>query len=325
MKKVSLIIPIYNLEQVLPACLETVCSQTYQNLEILLINDGSRDESAVICHSFMEKDSRIRYLYHENRGVSYTRNRGIQEATGEFLMFIDGDDWVAPDMVEQYITAAVEVDASVVIGGVTLVHTDGHREVKTPSAIGCFGSEIWDMICCDSTGVFGYVPNKMYRTELLRHGKIGFNPVMYAQEDLDFALSVYGVCHRFCLIGCAGYYYRYAPGKRTHPYHHYIQNQLKMMELASAYPQLLSRSREAVAQRIELLVYVALYEATSDTFGEVFRRCFEIDGLTALLSRRKCRNHRWLIAQFCKGNITAVKNYFSVRKWISGLIHRSKE
>lgn len=325
MKKVSLIIPIYNLEHALPACLESVCSQTYKNLEILLIDDGSCDTSAAVCRSFAEEDPRIRYFHHDNHGVSYTRNRGIQEATGELLMFIDGDDWVAPDMVEHYAAAAVETDASVVIGGMTMVHADGRREVKLPPAIGCFGSEIWDAICRDTSGVFGYVPNKMYRTNLLQRGELAFDMTMYAQEDLDFALGVYGVSHSFCLIDCAGYYYRYAPGKRSHPFHHYIRNQLKMLRLAGACPQLGYDSREAVLQRIELLVYVALYEAAPESFGETFCLCFETEGLVELLRERRCVNHRWLMKQFCKKNIVVVKDYLVIRKWISSLIHRNKE
>ena len=324
MKKVSLIIPIYNLEQALPVCLEAVCSQSYQNLEILLIDDGSRDASALVCRGFAEKDPRIRYLYHDNHGVSYTRNRGIQEATGEFLMFIDGDDWIAPDMVEQYAAAAVETGAPVVIGGVTMVYADGTREVRLPPATGCFGVEIWDTICCDTSGIFGYVPNKMYRTEVLKANQIAFDPEMYAQEDLDFALGVYSLCRRFCLISCAGYYYRYAPGKRSHPFHHYIRNQLKMLRQASAWPGLRDDSREAVMQRIELLVYVALYEAAPGAFEDTFNRCRAISGLTQLLGQRCCANHRWLMKQFCKGNMPAAKRYFMIRKRISSMIHRSK-
>ena len=325
MKKVSLIVPVYNLERVLGACLETLCSQTYQNLEILLIDDGSGDASADICREFVGKDTRIRYFYHVNHGVSYTRNRGIQEATGELLMFIDGDDWIAPDMVEQYVTAAEETNASVVIGGVTMVHADGRIEVKLPTAIGCFGSEIWDTICQDTTGIYGYVPNKMYRTQLLRYNEFAFDLSMHAQEDLDFALRVYSKCHSFCLIGCVGYYYRFAPGKRSHPFHHYIRNQVRMLCFAAAYPNLLDDSREAVLQRIERLVYVALYEANPATFKETFYRCYNVEGLLEMLHKRTYVNHGWVIRQFCKEKITVLKNYFAIRKQISGLIHRNKE
>lgn len=325
MMKVSLIIPIYQLEKTLHQCLDSVCAQTYQDLEILLINDGSTDHSADICCAFAAKDTRIRYLHHDNHGVSYTRNRGIQESSGELLMFIDGDDWIAPDMVAQYVAAAEHSDADVMIGGITMVHSDGHIDVKQPAHTGCFGSEIWDLICVDTSGVFGYVPNKMYRTRILKSRQIAFDRQMFAQEDLDFALSVYGVCRRFCLIDCAGYYYRYAPGKRSHPYHHYISNQMKMLRLASEYPKLHRQSSEAVLQRIELLVYVALYEAAPDAFAMTFNRCYNISGLVELLAQRHCVHHRWLMRQFCKGNIAAAKAYFVARKWISGLIHGVKE
>lgn len=322
MKKVSLIIPVYQLEKVLPKCLDSVCSQTHWNLEILLIDDGSTDRSGEICLAYAAKDPRVRYLHHDNHGVSYTRNRGIREASGNYLMFIDGDDWISPDMVAQYIDTAESSGADVVIGGITIVHEDSHTEVKLPPCTGCFENEIWDMVCTDTSGVFGYVPNKMYQTAVLKDNQIEFDLQMYAQEDLDFALRAYGVCQYFCMTDCAGYYYRYVPGKRAHPYHHYIRNQMNMLQLASGYPKLCHDSREAVFQRIEMLIYIALYEAAPDEFEIIFKRCYEISGLIELFDNRCFVHHRWLMCQFSEGNMAAIKVYFAARKWISRKIHR---
>ena len=97
---VSIIIPIYNVEAYLRQCLETVIHQTYPHLEIILVNDGSPDQSEEICKEFFRKDARIRYVRQENGGLSAARNTGIELATGDYITFIDPDDWVTEDYVE---------------------------------------------------------------------------------------------------------------------------------------------------------------------------------------------------------------------------------
>lgn len=97
---VSIIIPIYNLEDYIENCLNSVVNQTYRELEILCIDDGSTDKSAEKIKAFAERDSRVKYLYQENAGVSAARNKGLDEATGEYVMFVDGDDYIHFQAVE---------------------------------------------------------------------------------------------------------------------------------------------------------------------------------------------------------------------------------
>ena len=98
---VSIIVPIYNLEQYCSYCIDSLLAQTYENIEILLIDDGSKDRSLAICQEYAERDSRIRVIHQENQGVSAARNRGLDEARGDYIMFVDGDDIVAPNIVER--------------------------------------------------------------------------------------------------------------------------------------------------------------------------------------------------------------------------------
>ena len=95
---ISVIVPIYNRELYLEKCIESIVNQSYKNLEIILVNDGSTDSSADICRRWMEKDSRIKLIDKENGGVSSARNAGLKEATGELVAFVDGDDFIHPDM-----------------------------------------------------------------------------------------------------------------------------------------------------------------------------------------------------------------------------------
>lgn len=100
MKKISIIVPVYNAEKYLHYALNSICGQTYQNLEILLIDDGSTDNSLKCCEEWAKKDTRIRVFHQENAGASAARNVGIEMATGQYVMFMDGDDWIESNMLE---------------------------------------------------------------------------------------------------------------------------------------------------------------------------------------------------------------------------------
>ena len=101
MKKISIIIPIYNAERHLEKCLKSVIEQTYKNLEIILVNDGSTDMSKKICEEYQKKDLRIVLLNQSNMGPAETRNRGLSIATGEYISFIDSDDYIDKDFYNE--------------------------------------------------------------------------------------------------------------------------------------------------------------------------------------------------------------------------------
>ena len=117
--KISVIVPVYNAEKYLEKCAESILNQTYSNFELLLINDGSVDNSSKVCHSF-ETDCRVKVYDKENEGVSKTRNFGISKAEGEYLLFIDSDDYIEPDMFEGLIQAVEENRADCAVCG--LIH-----------------------------------------------------------------------------------------------------------------------------------------------------------------------------------------------------------
>ena len=97
---ISIIIPVYNIEKYLSKCLESIAIQSYQNLEILLIDDGSSDRSPEICDAYKKKDKRFCVIHKENGGLSSARNAGIEIASGKYLLFVDGDDYIDKDMVK---------------------------------------------------------------------------------------------------------------------------------------------------------------------------------------------------------------------------------
>lgn len=112
---ISVVVPAYKVEKYLDRCVESLTAQTWRELEILLVDDGSPDATCALCDRWAARDPRIRVIHKENGGVSSARNRGIAEATGEYLLFVDGDDWVEPEMCEKSLHAMLEHDADVVM------------------------------------------------------------------------------------------------------------------------------------------------------------------------------------------------------------------
>lgn len=112
---ISILIPVYNVEKYLERCLTSVCAQTIQNVEIVIVNDGSTDNSGKIIEQFISKDHRIKVIHQENQGQSGARNTAISNATGEFISFVDADDWIAPEMLEKCYNRAIITDSEIIM------------------------------------------------------------------------------------------------------------------------------------------------------------------------------------------------------------------
>ena len=113
----SVIVPVYNVEKYLAKCVESILDQTYTHLEIILVNDGSKDSSGSICDTLAQKDSRVQVIHQENGGLSSARNRGIEAATGEYITFVDSDDWIEADAYEHLMDLMHRNQVQLVCGG----------------------------------------------------------------------------------------------------------------------------------------------------------------------------------------------------------------
>ena len=165
---ISVIVPVYNVEQYLPKCVDSILAQTYQNLEIILVEDGTKDRSGEICDAYAEKDPRIKVIHKENGGLSSARNAGMDVARGEYFGFVDSDDWIEPETYESLMELARKYDADLVCGG--RYDVDGATGERTiglcPQKEECLSSMemlgrvfIWDN--CDSAAW-----DKLYRRHL---------------------------------------------------------------------------------------------------------------------------------------------------------------
>ena len=115
--KITVIVPVYNVEAYLPRCVESILAQTYRNLEIILVEDGTKDNSGAICDAYARQDARVRVIHKENGGLSSARNAGIDAAAGEYLSFVDSDDWIEPDMYEKMMALMKKYAVSLVCAG----------------------------------------------------------------------------------------------------------------------------------------------------------------------------------------------------------------
>ena len=126
--RISIIVPAYNLEQHLAGCLDSILAQTHTNIEVVVVDDGSADHTADVIAQYAEKDPRIKPVYKENGGVTSARLRGVAEASGDWMGFVDGDDYVEPSMFERLLENAVTYQAQISHCGYQMVFPDGHRE-----------------------------------------------------------------------------------------------------------------------------------------------------------------------------------------------------
>ena len=128
----SIIVPIYNADRHIHKCLDSIINQTYKNIEVLLIDDGSIDDSGNICKEFSDKDGRIKLYRNTNHGVSYSRNFGIEHSNGEYIFFSDSDDWLEKNCIEKLLLSMCNSGADLAVGNIIHYRSTGNIEVKRP-------------------------------------------------------------------------------------------------------------------------------------------------------------------------------------------------
>lgn len=195
---VSVVIPVYNAEQFLPNSIESVLGQSFVDFELLLIDDGSTDNSGAICDAYAEKDNRIRVFHVDNGGASSARNRGLSEAKGEFVVFVDADDWVK----ESYLEHLMISDADLVVSGVQ--QFGAVEKVAIPRDVGRKRvSELllmWDGSVMEY--LYHYPVSKRFRMAIIRDNNLLFNNRLFFSEDFCFVLS-----YLSCIDCYEGVYY----------------------------------------------------------------------------------------------------------------------
>ena len=207
-KKVSIVVPIYNREKFLDKCISSLLKQTYKNIEIILVDDGSKDNSLDICSSYAKNDNRIKVIHKENGGVQSARNRGIDEATGYYLCFTDADDYVSDKFIENFIKVYENGEYHCVVCGFYKVDQDDNILLKNDNLINLniplFESERWALYF----ERFGcYVWNHMFITELVRKYNVRFDKDVIIFDDTAFTMNYLNHIDSIGFTNSNDYYY----------------------------------------------------------------------------------------------------------------------
>ncbi|MCD7921114.1 MAG: glycosyltransferase [Clostridiales bacterium] len=219
MTKISFVIPIYNNETYVAQCIESLCRQKEREIEILLVDDGSTDQSGEICRAYAEKDCRIRVFHQSNQGANTARNKGLAEAKGEWICFVDGDDYVEGNLCSVLLPyLRPEYDMIIysyyrIFGKVQKRVRSARKEIELGkrdfedmqiAAMNCLGPYRFNASCLDAVSVW----NKIYRKEFLEQHHLCFIPELRKLQDLTFNLKVYDFAEHGLYLNAALYNYR---------------------------------------------------------------------------------------------------------------------
>lgn len=203
MQKVSIIVPVYNAQEYLATCVDSLRKQLYPQIEIILVDDGSTDNSGLMCDAYEEEDARIHVYHKSNSGVSAARNFGIERATGEYILFVDADDSIDPDTVMENVEQAEINDAELVIFSFRYYMMDDHNLISNLLDHGFVGES-------DEFFQDYFIPiidhellnppwNKLIRRSLLEENCIRFNREFSICEDMAFSTEVLKASHKIVL------------------------------------------------------------------------------------------------------------------------------
>ena len=202
---VSIIIPVYNVEKYIDRCIKSVINQTYEKLEIILIDDGSPDNCPEICDKWSQTDSRIKVIHKKNGGLSDARNAGLSIATGKYVLFVDSDDWISNNMVENMVQAMENNDVDIVICQYIVAYENGEeKNLKTEVGERIFDSKEALRLLLQNTIITNHVWRKLYKRNLI---KPNIFPVNRNYEDIYTVADFFISCNKIMYLDDAYYYY----------------------------------------------------------------------------------------------------------------------
>lgn len=228
MELITVIVPVYNVEKYINACVDSLIDQTYKNIEIILVDDGSKDKSGAICDDYAASDTRIKVIHKQNEGLGFARNTGLKAAQGKFVTFIDSDDKADVDLIEKLVNGIREFDCDTCIGGFKRILENNtvcfeERYDKTLYK----GKDVYDKLFARMLGsapdrhdaVRMSVWNVMYSMDIIRKHNIEFpSERIFISEDIIWDSEYYKYAKKASVISSTAYNYRITPGSLTQKY-----------------------------------------------------------------------------------------------------------
>ncbi|MGG0237737.1 glycosyltransferase [Bacillus rhizoplanae] len=266
-KKVSVIIPVYNAEKYITQCIESFLSQALQECEFIFVNDGSKDNSKQIIEKYQKLDSRIKLINQENQGVSNARNTGLHVATGEYVGFVDADDYIEKDMYEILYNSAKQSNCDVVISNLKW-EMEGHKVItKYPFPVDIvlkkdyIEQELLPYFL--KTDNLNTAVNKIYRNKLIRENSVKFPEKVTLGEDGIFNMQFFSNAINMKYINYVGYHYREVAGSATRNISEkdYFKRAVEVytMELPKIYTGKIDKARMRQLKSIKLIDSVMSY------------------------------------------------------------------
>ncbi len=207
MKKVSIVVPVYRAEKYLAECIDSLLSQTHSNLEIILVNDGSPDASGRIISEYTKREGRIKEIHKKNGGVSSAKNAGIEQATGDYITFIDSDDYIRADFIENLVNDMEEHGVSIVTTGTAMlpIEEDSMPNVKVYNRLSVYEKMFYGTLENAENGM------QMLDRALVVDNNIRFKSSKKIGEDFDFFAQALEFCDKVAVDYRKMYYYRPNP------------------------------------------------------------------------------------------------------------------
>lgn len=337
MPEISVIVPVYKAEAFLKKCTESILSQTFSNLELLLVEDGSPDQSGALCDEIAAGDSRVRVFHKENGGVSSARNLGMAEAKGTYLAFADSDDWLPPDALELMYKALNAAGADSAGGAHYRVEPDGHSELdKGALPAGVYGPDelregIVDRLLGQRLGkpgevLNGFVWRFLFSTALVREKNITFDGA-YLEDEL-FLMEYFCWSEKLAMVEEPVYYYLQNPASVTRRYlPDYMETFTRFMEQKEALANRFGLGGEQPLWRENsnwagLLIAIGNEFAASNPagLGEKKRRVKAIcqrpemaAAIAAIQPKDLGRNKQIVADLVCKGQFTMLSLLYAVK------------
>lgn len=225
---ITVIVPVYNVEKYIKECVESLINQTYKNIEIILVDDGSKDKSGTICDAYAAKDNRIKVIHKKNEGLGFARNTGLKVAQGKFVTFIDSDDKADTDLVEKLMNEIYKADCDTCIGGFKRISEDGTVNFEEQYDEVLFnGDDVYNKLFARMLGsapdkhdaIRMSVWNVIYSMDIIRKYNIEFpSERKFISEDIIWDSEYYKYAKRVKVINSIAYNYRITPGSLTQKY-----------------------------------------------------------------------------------------------------------
>lgn len=316
--KLSIIIPIYNAENELSKAVNSVLSQTERAIEVILVDDGSKDKSAAICDEFATKDDRVKVLRKKNGGVSSARNTGIKAAVGEYIGFVDSDDWIEPRMFERMLSKAMETASDLVMCDATTVYSNGQTAIDTVSQLSSSAilkkADFTPELLLEMAGsVWRCIyKNQRYNVNQKQIFPLYFPLGIKFSEDRIFNIYAMGIANQICYIKEA-YYNRFVNMKSTvHRFHadYFEACKLAANEVSKAIKQVWNDSAEMQTAYLRQFISGSLmainnyyYKASTFSAEEkkvaVKKICDDVQLRNAIVRYGTDQRSQWILDRNC--------------------------